>query len=489
MDKNDKILNTLIDAIKKRLKFCLFNLVNDTTLDDENDISLKAELAKLKKEVFDIFTGLPSLLSSQDTDRKSEIKKLSKLKEKVLETGLIYYPCMDTVCTVQNIVMRELMERDGGEMFSDSDELASPEEILELMEDVYDHAISEEDEAAYFRQMLAALPCRMSKGKFAEYAEKSLRECPVSYIDNFYLRENLYPFSVSSGREALPEMYELPDRVLGEKLNLLSNEELNDINSGLDEKTDEIFFYTDCISMLYSDINYMLALLTYAFDTDFVTDGDMVLKDIFYSAAELCKKESLDEIDKELRKQTNEKSEDVMDNIDNNISEAVEAVTKYFKSLKNKNEADSSIVSAAAVLKEANELYSAEAYDEACRPGREKYYKSNEEISAAETAKIFASEFEAAMADFPPIIKKALRKEAFSLLPCPYSYDEFEDYVSSVLEQYYQTPGYKKVIGGLSIVLNTYGREYFEQLHGHEHHHHDHNCDCGCDHHHHSHHL
>ncbi|MCD8090215.1 MAG: hypothetical protein LUD81_06275 [Clostridiales bacterium] len=491
MTKKEKTSAFLLNAEKYKLKHCLLNLINDVTLDESE--GLPDDVVRLKKEVFDCVSELSGLLKTPDSEREPFYDKLAELKVKVLEAAVPVYALSNYGMLAESLIHREEISRSSLEQI---DKTFPPEEVIEVLNDFIDDEITENKEDVFFSDLISMVPCIMSRGKFAEYVEKAL-DCDDA-ADIYY--ENIItnmPFTVSEGRETFPEMYDKLDTIFRSNINKISKEELEGLSALTPPNNMDIFTYTDCVSMLYNDINYITALALYCYDIDFVTDGDMILKDIFYSAAELCAKESLDEIDIELRRQTNDKSEEILEASEDYFEKQDEENKFIEKLYKTKEADDTDIQHMLLTLSRTNNLYSAELESFLSRYKSGKNPKGLDSPKAAANA--FISDFENGTASFSAAVKKSLRREIIQSLPCPYSRREVLGYIKNVLDRYYNKPEYAIVFDGVTMAMNFHDSNFMNKMIDNlknfnfsddgcgcedHHHNHDDHCDCGCDHHH-----
>lgn len=454
MNNNKKDTALLSDAITLRLKFCLLNLINDLTL-PENQSPPTESLGGIEKELVGLLPSLSEALRSPDSDRASLNTALAELKKRVVEEAAPIFSLMNFFCAAQDIIAWE----QGGRLF-----MKKPFDGLDdsFIIETFHNLIHETDpdmEGVLLSEIMSALPCRMSKGVFSDYVMESFGLYEENADDVIrFVRSKTLPFADKKAGEMFPEYMERFHSLINDAANM-TDKEIEDADEELSVCAESIFALSDYASMIFNDINYMIALSSFGYDLDFVSGENMIIKDIFYSVIELKPKKDPDEIDEELKAKTNEKSEEIIDSLYDSLEDVNDKLIKRHDHIIQKSQQDSDLEKYLKAYMSLTALYNIEI---------ETAIINAEKKNKTLTAEDYLSEFEKLTADMPPYTKKQFRRLFMQFANCPYDAHRVLDYVEDSLSYYDGKKEKNFVLGMVCKVLYDFSP-----------HDHDHgDCDC-----------
>lgn len=452
---NKKDTALLSDAITLRLKLCLLNLINDLTL-PENQSPPTESLGEIEKELVGLLPSFSEALRSPDSDRSSLNTALTELKKRTIKEASPIFSLMNFLCTAQDIIAWE----QGGRLFMKKpfDNNIDDSFIIESFHDLI-HEAEPDMEGVLLSEIMSALPCRMSKGVFSDYVMASFGSYEENADDAIWLvRSKTLPFADKKAGEMFPEYVERFHSLINDAAKM-TDKEIEDADEELSVCAESIFALSDYASMIFNDINYMFALSSFGYDLDFVSEENMIIKDIFYSAIELKSKKNPDEIDEELRAKTNEKSEEIIDSLYDSLEGVNDKFIKRYDHIVQKSQQDSDLEKYLKAYITLTVLYNIEI---------ETAIINAEKKDKTLTAEDYLSEFEKLTADMPPYTKKQFRRMFMRFADCPYDAHRVLDYVADSLS-YYDGKKEKNFVLGMAC-------EVLYDFSPHDHDHDD--CDC-----------
>ncbi len=483
MNRENKI-KILTDNIKLHLKLSMLQLINDLTIESSAaPVSLK--MGSLLKERGKQVTVLSRLLKNSDSDRTEFGQKLSALRIEALKEADPVFKVMNYSSLINDMLIYELKTR----KYNEADSGFEAEMAIDMLHSAL-HGFDGAQLNYLLCRLMCCIPCRMSKNIFndyikraADYAVKNAKaNGEAAWFFNM-LKDKALPFSDKNAREAFPDEYEKLDGILYKNISSEEDENLSKLAEDISAGTREIYDIADVVSMVYTDFGYMLILGLYGYDIDFITDGDVVLKDFFYAAAEYASKEKTDEADDDIAIDIYEQTSDMIEELMEETEKADEKVLKNIEEIENQAQKDDSLSHIYTIYKIVKSLYIAEA-----ESGNESLYNGSgspdDVFDINKSVDEFCEYIAEVTRDIPAYNKKLVRRELMAQLICPYSMHEVIDYISSALSYYKGKTAVNNIYEAILEVIDL-----SETSHHDHHHHHDHQHDHAHDHHHHDEHF
>ncbi|MCD7855126.1 MAG: hypothetical protein LUG66_05885 [Clostridiales bacterium] len=483
-NEREKLISLLTSAVRTKLCLSLLNLSNDLTLPSEGE---PKAYKPINKELIALLPQVKEGLKSNESDVEASVKALMNIKEKAVKAARPVYSLMSFNELLEEILKKELRLRTADPKGEDKNLKA--EDVTEVLHGILHEYLNTDNTADILSIVMGAVPCRLTKANFNDYIKEAIaidtdfdfKGNPLA-LDEF--EAEVIPFKNAGGCEAFPGLYDNYMEILASDIKNMSEETLEQLIEKIRKDSLDIFDTADYLSMIYSDANYMISMLLYGYDLDFITNGNLIMKDLFYSAAEYAQNENPDEIDTETAEKINEDTEAHILSLrdeDEKILQNIQKALEKYKDDDTPLDENDTAARVFTILQIVDINFNAElsAY----------IFEESKTDSVEEIAEAFADDFEKATASVKPYVKKILRQKAMSLLSSPYSLHQAMDYITSALEASEGTPAF---FAGAEEVINIINFLEDDAKHQHHHHHHGDDCDCGCghDHHHeHSHHF
>ncbi len=486
----NKITNYITSDIKLYLKVCLLNLITDITIYEE-PIPKPASYTALKEQVMAKMPVFAELLKNSDSHRDDFIKSLIELKKQALETAKSAYLADNFHTMANNIIEDELRAREFAAIpssltYKDVEDLLC-KKILTIKDD-YKLSVA-------LREIMGALPCALTKHNFEDYVKESFAKefvpdaskSQAEFLVN-KISSEILPFTFDELSQAFPELFALYNKTVENKLSDMPEDELKSLNDDVCSSYSLIAEYTDYISSLYNDINYMLILSLYGYDIDFSTEGDLILKDLFFSSIKYASLRPIDEAEADIKDGIYNEAADKLDKSLEKYSE--DKVTSHIKVILSAIQSNEQIMHLYKIYTSITNLYYEEAENAVLCLGTEKDQTialNNENFIAQ-----LVEKFENSINAFTPYTKKRLRQRLISNIYCPYSPGEVVDYVVSMAERADSKSVNSIYAAVLDVVENMENFEKYADYAGYHSHgqscscgddrHHDSSCSCGGDH-------
>ncbi|MCD8237946.1 MAG: hypothetical protein LUC92_01220 [Clostridiales bacterium] len=484
-NEREKLISLLTSAVRTKLCLSLLNLSNDLTLPSEGE---PKAYKPINKELIALLPQVKEGLKSNESDVEASVKALMNIKEKAVKAARPVYSLMNFNGLLEEMLKKELRLRTA--VPNGEDKNLKAEDVTEVLHGVLHECLNTDNSADILSIVMGAVPCRLTKAKFNDYIKEAIaidtdfdfKGNPLA-LDEF--EAEVIPFK-NADCEAFPGLYDNYMEILASDIKNMSEETLEQIIEKIRKDSLDIFDTADYLSMIYSDANYMISMLLYGYDLDFITNGNLIMKDLFYSAAEYALNENPDEIDTETAEKINEDTETHILKLRDEDEKVLKNIQKTLEKYKDDDtplDENDTAARVFTILQIVDINFNAElsAY----------IFEESNTKDIEEIAEAFADDFEKATASVKPYVKKILRQKAMSLLSSPYSLHQAMDYITAALEASEGTPAF---FAGAEEVINIINFLEEDAKHQHHHHHHGDDCDCGCghDHHHeheHSHHF
>lgn len=487
-----------MSAIKLELTDTMLNLVYDMCdlyLSKPQKLEVPADINELIEKVKKHAVDLPQILNKDLNERDSYVKELGEIKKEYLK-----------LCMPIFLYMREL-DRIGGYAAWQYECLAAEEMPAENYHEIM-HSIIHytEDYTEKYREdpmavsaILAKVPLRMTRERYYDIVRDALKVmledadegdaktavniCKISY----------YPKGMEEYGTLLPEVKEFVDNAGGERIDKMTQEELEDYLGGVDSQIEAVTELKDYINIAYNDINLLTSLAAFCIDEEYVTDGDMVLNDILYTCCNM-----IDDGDYELYAETlQEKTGDRIESGFEDLKSCRKQIRDYTEKLADIE--DEELDSILGTYAHINMLYSLELEDEIAVADSGDGEPIDEAAKAAYIDEVIDF-MQSLPDDIAPSKNKYMRRKMFGILPVKMTDDELTEYMHYAFE-----PLEGKGTGMAALTELYYmlaDADIIEDIpddedeHDHAHHHHGHGHDhshlhvidgCGCGHDHHDH--
>lgn len=465
----------LIQLTSYKIKNSLLNLINDLAENPQpQGICIMPEsYHQIYRDICRLFTELAVILEKED--RTEFGKKLTGIKKRIEETALNLNRYIFMNDYVKDILYNEYKLR---ETKNEDDGILLDNRIVVKNAEHFISHISNDIRGRFeLGKLIAAVPLRMTREKYADYVTAGLMLMTEDTSDAFAcacierIRDMFNARPDDSLKADFPYMYEKLDIMLGTVGTMNETELIDSIQDilGNEETINAVF---EIIRIYFNDIRYMQIVSAYAVDTDFLFDEDMMLKDLYYAMSNAINTED-DSLTEEI-------SSRAVDEIDR-VSDMAEALEKELNAV-DKGELESAPEDIKLIMNintAVTELFYSEVDDI--------LMESSSDKAPEELARELAEYVNTSALSISSDLRKLMKQRFLEIIPCPMSKKEAVEYIAYALDG----------INDRSISLMTYGdiygltayvhdhehvheHEHEHHRHGHEHHHHD----CGCGHHH-----
>ena len=466
----EKYMKMLINNIKLYLKLSMHQLINDLS-EERSPIPVSLELSRLFTERNKAAVRLGEFLKDSDSDRLAFCTDIAALRDRVLKEAASIFMTVNYNELIENMLMYELVS--GKYTATGSEDEA--EMAADMLHDVL-HTMEGDKLSACLSALMSSIPCRMTKAIFGDYVKRAARQDTGDCKTNdeaiwFYnmIGAKTLPFKDDKARLAFPEEFEKLDGILKNSLSSMKNEDISKLADETDRDSREIYEIADIASMLYTDFSYMIILANYGYDIDFLTDDDIVLKDLFYAAIEYASKEKPDEADRDIAAEISDRSADITEALMDEVRRADDRLAKYTDTIRNLSQDDESLEHIYTIYNLVTYIYYSEAENAAMD-----YYnpdRPDEVYNCDSTAEKFCAFFEESIKELPAYNRRLIRKELISQLKCPCSIHEVIDYISDALSYYNGRTEANNIYDVVIRIMELADEDNHDHHHDHDHDH------------------
>lgn len=467
-DTNKRIIKEIaLEDIKLKIQASFFMLLSNVKmLKDKGCWNISYEKNKdikiIEDKIFKCVSELDRFLQNNSNERDKQITDFIKLKNDFIIISESIYAYFYYNHYLKKIITNQLKlvaAKDNADKNINNNIVFNA-----CLEFISESDIKKEKIPA----VMSILPLKITREKYNDYIKDSLMIMTKNGNKNFVncliknLKLKFLPNQVSNYGLYYPE--------IKDKLNAIDNMDIEELNyeqlfESYELLADNLEVFSeleDYLSTIYESINYIIYILTFSHDIDFIFEDNLIYKDIFYS----CKNMLKDVLEQELKS-----------NLDNLISDTCERlvdliidIEKSISQMLDKVKTNSLPEDILEILR-INQIIT-DAYYETLSDAV--YPLDLPEDSSDNLDHSFIEEKITSLLDYMNLSletltsnKRRLTKQFFlENLPTPFNLGSFKDYLNYILEN---TNNYEKVmlIEGLDNLL-------------HENKYHNHNCDCGC---------
>lgn len=465
----------LVSLIEYKQKDALLNLIYDFAECPENEVEyiIPQKVLDIKNKLNDCYKKIEFILSQDINQRNDFNKYLEDLSNEIVKMGVTInsYTCLNDQLGEYLVNEYKLKDVSG---ISDDVPLANKPVVTAAA-----HYASHQDNSIEGRfalsNIMASLPIRMTKNKFFDYVAKGMeilianlppafaKACSDRLKDMFYV-------PVDSIKDDFPMMYEKISAVYAMDTSSATKEDLESYIADVDENVEALQSIYALLSIYYNDVNYMLILSNFAVDEDYLFDGEMLIKDFYYSIVDFIGNK-----DQELAYTVFEQVSDEIENRFENSKPLEDEINKLVDEITDWQNISDELKTTIAVNNAVSTGFYKELEEEIMTPKN-----SKEEYTIKELADDVNNYISQVSSEIPKTKEKFLKQKFLKNLPCPMTEEEFTDYAAYSLDGVNDKLVSLVAYGNIFEITDT-----AEEAEHHNHqHNHDHNCSCGHDHNH-----
>lgn len=391
------------------------------------------EIVSFKEKVFEYVLRLDGVIEEEQEARTDFIGELKSLKSELLDVSIkvkLYEMFFDIISQMFSESTVRCMADKAKHM--DMDNTSILEECFEVINELD----TDEEKEIMMAKVLGCMPMKMASSKFNDYVSHSLyllmggssKKLTEKAADHYKCR--FAPFAAPGFGEYFPEIKDKLSESFSLDLEGFDEDGLYDHMDRLTEDMEPVDDTLNFLRCIYNVINYVINLASLVTDKDDLFEEDFLCRDLFFAALDLLKapEESV------LLNKVKELSEDRIEHYNATIPSISESIDKVLNKLsidELSDDAAAKLVSSSMYLYNfSSELDAALAYSSPSNT-------EGEPASEQETKEIIdslISFLNDAVKELPRDKKKFLKKRLMALLPWPYDFDEFVDYVSYLFE-------------------------------------------------------
>lgn len=325
----EKLAMTLIDAT---IKNSLLNLISDVCIGIEDikhkDVSKTFEFVnELKKNIFDYTLEIKEIIKSPLEERQEHQEKLKSFKTSLLEYYNSTFLCILYLQRKQEYTLLKYFETNTNNIN------IPPYNDKNIINICMNYVSSDENNMANVMNMskiLSLIPLKMTKSKYYDYIKKSLEIMfsagSKDLLDSLAetLKYKFAPFEFENLKKYHADTIEEIDRLIELYPEALSSKKENTIQRNIDKLLLKLDSLMVSCSVVYNDINYLLNIVSFCFDEQYLFNDDLIFKDLYYSTCNAIKShENIFLLDNVLK--------DTQIRIENLSDEIKTLETSYFK--------------------------------------------------------------------------------------------------------------------------------------------------------------
>ncbi len=498
---NDNVQALTAELIQSKLTDIMLNLALDMCdfhTSEPEGVNIPESISSLADKVRDYVKLLPDMLSKDMSERKEYINELNALAKEYAAAcePIFYYKTL--VNSSGNYGLWQYKCKTAEKMPTDNYREIEAS-IRELADDFISGAESMPEKHYNMSRILNCIPLRMTRESLTdlirEGLKKVLEDGTVAEVDATLklFKLEYAPMLAEGYGSIIPELKTLAEEVSSRHIDQLSEIDLEGYMEEIDHAIIQIDEVTDYLNIAYNDINYLIAILTFAVDEDYIINGDIVVGDIYHSCIEMVKTGDYDLYEEALAEKATDKIEEnfrIIKDKENEFSE-------YGKKYGDKDVFTEETFSIVNMYFYIQELYMRELSDIAVTGA----FSNTEKADEGYITKGIDGLIEFILSAPESISSnknKFMRKELLSKLPVIMNEKEFNDYLSYAFEPLAgKNAGIVALTEIYDLLTEAGAIPDFETEHecdcghhGHDHHHHHHDddcdsCNCGHDHNHH----
>lgn len=490
---NQNILNTAMDLIQLKLKDTMLNLAYDMCdlhlSSPEKDIP--ESIAVYFDKVRDYTKNLTDILKSDLSQRTDVLHELSSLRNDYAKVCLPIYLYISVLNQAGSYGMWQYKCKSAEQMPVDNYH-AVEHSIRDYIDEFISSAVSPAQKHFNMSKIISLVPIRLTRERFNDLVSEGLK-ATLADADTTeantavrLLTTSFYPMGAEGYGSIMPDTKTLVDELYSRQIDSLTSDELESYLGEIDSAMDELSELADYLNIVYNDINYLISLVTFCIDEEYLTDEDILLKDVLYSCKDMLESNDYDLYADALAEKISDRIEDSYPELRDKDKKLSEYVDRYIDTDKVEDDA----MNAISTYINIHTLYQLELSDEFTSMDNTDDAEPVSDNCINEKINDLLS-FIAAVPDSISIAKnKFFRKEFLGSLPVIMSDDDFNAYLDYAFDPIRGKSSGVAAITDICDMLTAEGvipDENYEDEHEHcscgHHHSHEHShCSCGHDH-------
>lgn len=475
--KEKKLKDTSMALIQHKLQLNMLNCIYDilNTLENDKNSEINSNIIQIKQSMYKIFTSINEYLKTPLNERKETIKELNNLISNLINNSFSSYINFYYLNNSMLYIINEykLIQVEKNEKFNLNFSL--------IQNDCINFISTEKDE--FIKKFMAGIiiskfPLRMTKDKYYEYIKLSFNDMfknlPINFLngsvklleykfcpENFINEDDIYYSSI----------YNKIKEINNINLKDISESEINNILDELEEYKNLISLNIEYMSVLFNILNYLLNIISYAYDSEYIFEDDFVFKDMYFSVCDIINNKNNDYIKESVIKNINKKIE--------LIYEKIEPLTEIYNKILNDFDFEN-IDENTIICISTHNIIENNFRKELSNEIQNINSDNNENIADKKLIDNMADNFISYIKNVcenKDNLKVKFNKQIFlENIPYPFSKKDFFEYLNYVFKSSENTNQIYVAVSDLYILFEQYG---FNPSHLHD------NCECG---HHHNHH-
>lgn len=444
-NNNEAIVKEIaLEDIKLKIQASFFMLLsNAKMLKDEGcwNIPYKADekIKVIENKIIECILNLDSFFKNSSSTRDNHIKTFISLKKEfviITESIYCYFYYNEQLKNIVDNHIKLSIAKENKEIKINNNML-------------YDTCINFINNAEFngdkISHIMSILPIEMTDEEFINYIENSLiikfKEKDKDLLNNLLTNLKLKFLS-----KQMPN-YGIYYPQITDKLNTISNidmynltyNELFEVYESLVDNLDIFSEIEDYLSTIYESINYIIYILTFSHDIDFILEENLIYKDIFYS----CKNSLNGNLNEELKYKLDDLISDTCERLVDIIIDIEKSKSQIINNIKTKN-LSTETLEMLKIDQIITDAYYETLLDVVYPINLHADTNTSLDTNLINTKiKEFLTYIKLGLKTLNPQIK-ALTKQLFlENIPSPFNLEEFKEYLNNVLKN---INGYQKTI-------------------------------------------
>ncbi len=305
--KENKIKELAMELIPKKLRINLLHLLSDicVNLKEPTNCDGIDEVLDVMKEIESLTCEINDFLIIPIDKRDDFTHRIETVRKNIMEYVKSVYVNGRFITMISKFLLDQKCVRE-----IKKDNILNKTDNIDFLK-IFDDCInfiyevdSEYENAIDFISakrrcdILSCLPLRMTKAKYNDYIREFFKylsiDSPKSSLVNFLgLYKDLFvPFKSDYFGKYFNHISEGLVKLWNLDFDSISDEEIEKAISDLEELGKNNVDISKFLFMLYNDINYIVNLLLFCIDDEYLFDDDIMFKDIYFTTKNIIKSES-----------------------------------------------------------------------------------------------------------------------------------------------------------------------------------------------------
>lgn len=487
----ENIKNTAMELIQLKLKDTMLNLVYDMC-----DLHLSApereipsSISEFIDKIRDYAKGLSSVLENDLSERDGFIKELTTLRSSYVKECIPLYLYINVLNKAGSYGMWQYKCKSAEQM-----PVNSYHSIEQSVRGYIDEYISDADSLPekHYRmsRVISLIPLRMPRERYYDLVKAGLRATMEGSTASEaeaaarLLKMGCYPMSTEGYGTLMPEAKTIVEDIYSRPIDKLGCKDLETYLGEVDSAMENLHELADYLNIAYNDINHLISLASFCIDEEYLTDEDILLKDVLYSCRDMLESGDYDLYAEALSEKTADRIEEHFDRLRELDSRLSEYVSRYIDT----DNMDEQTMGIVGTYINIHTLYTMELADEFTNVHEEGDIPVEEKCINEKIRGVI--DFMESVPDSISSAKnKFFRRDFLSALPVIMSDNDFNEYLDYALEPLRGKAAGVAAITDLCNMLIAEdiipdGDDDEEECDcGHHHsHNHTHSCTCGHEH-------